>query len=151
MKYTCSVEINLPIEKVVALWIDEANFEKWQDGFQSIKHFEGQRNSIGTKSRILLQQGKRKIELTETILSNNLPEEKKALYEHIHMINTQTTKFKKINENQTRYISEVEYTKFNGFMPKLMAKLFPKMFKKQNQKWMNQFKKFTEGTEQNGS
>ena len=144
MKYTCSVDIGLPIERVVEIWTDETHFEKWQDGFQSINHFEGQRNSIGAKSRILFQQGKRKIELTETILSNNLPEEKKALYEHIHMINTQTTKFEKINENQTRYISEVEYTQFIGFMPQLMAKLFPRMFKQQSQKWMNQFKEFTE-------
>ncbi|MBC8754864.1 SRPBCC family protein [Kordia sp. YSTF-M3] len=147
MKYICSVAINAPIEKVVALWKDEASFEKWQDGFQSIQHFEGQPDAIGAKSKIIFQQGKRKLELIETILSNNLPEEKKALYEHIHMINTQTTKFEKINENQTRYISEVVYTKFNGIMPKLMAKLFPGMFKKQSQKWMDQFKKFTEETE----
>ena len=33
MKYTCSVEINLPIERVVELWIDETNFEKWQGCF----------------------------------------------------------------------------------------------------------------------
>lgn len=32
----------------------------------------------------------------------------------------------------------------NGIMPKLMAKLFPGMFKKQSQKWMDQFKEFVE-------
>lgn len=142
MKYTCTVHIDLPIGKVVDLWTDEKYFKKWQDGFQSIDHFEGQPNSVGAKSRILLEQGKRKIELTETIISNNLPEEKKALYVHIHMINTQTSRFQEITPNQTRYISEVEYTEFNGFMPKLMARLFPSMFKKQSQKWMNQFKEF---------
>lgn len=145
MKYTCSVDINVPITKVVELWADEAHFDKWQDGFQSITHLEGEPNAVGAKSRILLEQGKRKMELTETLLSNNLPAEKKALYEHIHMVNTQTSRFEQINELQTRYISEVEYTKFNGFMPKLMARLFPGMFKKQSQKWMDQFKEFAEG------
>ncbi|WP_350288683.1 SRPBCC family protein [uncultured Croceitalea sp.] len=144
MKYTCTIVINLPIENVVALWTNEAYFKEWQDGFQHITLQEGEPNSVGAKSKILLQEGKRKIELLETILVNNLPEEKKALYEHIHMTNTQTTRFQKISENQTRYISEVAYTKFNGFMPKLMAKLFPGMFKKQSQKWMNQFKIFAE-------
>lgn len=48
-----------------------------------------------------------------------------------------------IGQNKTQYISEVEYTKFNGFIIKLMAKLFPNKFKAQSQKWMNQFKKFT--------
>jgi len=85
------------------------------------------------------------MELIETIISNNLPDEKKALYVHEHMTNTQTTQFQELSPNQTRYISEVEYTKFNGFMPNLMAKLFPGVFKKQSQKWVNQFKAFAEG------
>ena len=142
MKYTCTVEIDLPIDKVAELWAHEQYFHKWQDGFQSIDHFKGVPNSIGAKSRIIIEQGKRKMELIETIISNKLPEEKKALYEHIHMTNTQTTRFEEVTTNQTLYISEVEYTQFNGFMPKLMAKLFPGMFKKQSQKWMNQFKEF---------
>ena len=100
---------------------------------------------MGAKSKILLQQGSRQIELTETILVSNLPEEKSGLHEHIHMTNTQTSRFKSIDQHTTRYISEVEYTKFNGMMPTLMAKLFPGMFKKQSQKWMDQFKAIAEG------
>ena len=144
MKYKCTVEINSPIEKVVNLWSDEDHFEKWQDGFHSIECIEGEANSVGAKSRILLQQGKKKMELIETILTNDLPNEKKAMYEHIHMTNTQTTKFESVSEGRTLYISEVEYTKFNGFIPNLMAKFFPSVFKKQSQKWMNQFKMFAE-------
>ena len=147
MKYTCTVDINLPIEKVAELWNDEQHFGKWQDGFQSIEHLEGEPHTAGAKSRILLAQGKRKMELTETIITNNLPEEKKALYVHIHMTNTQTTRFQQLSPSQTRYISEVEYTQFNGFMPKLMARLFPGMFRKQSQKWMDQFKAFAEDLE----
>ena len=84
------------------------------------------------------------MELFETILSLNLPEEKVALYEHIHMTNTQSSRFKSIENNRTLYTSEVEYTKFNGFLVKLMAKFFPGKFKEQSQKWMNQFKEFAE-------
>ena len=144
MKYICTVDIDMAIDKVAKLWEDENHFEKWQDGFQSITPLEGQPGSVGARSRILYQQGKRKMELTETIISNNLPQEKKALYEHTQMTNTQTTKFEKISESKTHYISEVEYTKFTGFIPNLMAMLFPGMFKKQSQKWMDQFKAFAE-------
>ena len=144
MKYKCRTEINSPIKKVVNLWSDENRFEKWQDGFLSIEHIEGEANSVGAKSKILSQQGKRKMELIETILSTDLPNEKKALYVHTHMTNTQTTKFESISEGRTLYISEVEYTKFNGFIPNLMAKFFPGVFKKQSQKWMNLFKMFVE-------
>ncbi len=143
MKYTCTVDINLPIDKVAALWDNENNFKEWQDGFESIEHLSGTPNSKGAKSKIILN-GKRKIELLETIILSDLPNEKIALYEHSHMTNTQTTRFKSIGQNKTQYISEVEYTKFNGFMIKLMAKLFPSKFKEQSQKWMNQFKEFAE-------
>ncbi len=144
MTYTCTVDINLPIDKVAVLWANEENFKHWQDGFQSIVLLEGIKDNVGAKSKITLLQGGRKMELIETILSDNLPEEKCGRYEHIHMTNTQTTRFERLAENKTRYTSEVEYTKFNGFMPKLLAKLFPGMFKKQSQKWMDQFKVFAE-------
>ena len=63
------------------------------------------------------------------------------------MTNTQTTRFLVIGKNKTQYTSEVEYKKFNGFMIKLIAKLFPTKFKEQSQKWMNQFKEFAEKTD----
>jgi len=125
MKYTCSIEINLPIDKVVELWKDKNNLKEWQDGFVSRKHISGDPDKPGAKSELIYQQGKRKIELVETIITNNLPHEKKALYEHIHMTNIHTTRFKSLENNKIQYISEVKYTKFNGIMPTLMAKLFP--------------------------
>ena len=144
MKYTCTVDINLPIDRVASLWSDENHLKHWQDGFKSIEHLEGKPGAVGAKSRLLYQQGKKNLELTETIITDNLPDEKKALYEHVHMVNTQSTRFVQIAEHKTRYISVVEYTQFNGFLPNLMAKLFPGMFKKQSQKWMDQFKEFAE-------
>ena len=108
MKYTCTIEINLPIDQVVQLWKNEDHFKEWQDGFQSIEHLSGAPNSKGARSKIILQDDKRRIELLETIISSNLPQEKKALYEHVHMINTQTTRFEKIKDNKNLYISEVE-------------------------------------------
>ncbi len=145
MKYICSIEINLPIAKVVELWNNENHFKEWQDGFEKMEHLDGIPNTNGAKARITFN-GKHKMELIETIISSNLPKEKVALYEHIHMTNTQASRFKDIGDNKTLYTSEVEYIKFNGFMIKLMAKLFPSKFKGQSQKWMNQFKEFAEGT-----
>ena len=144
MKYTCTITIKAPINKVIALWADEQHFDKWQDGFQFIERLQGEEGSVGATSKIVLEQGKRKMELIETIITNNLPTEKKAQYEHIHMTNTQSSRFEVMDKNTTRYTSEVEYTQFNGLMPKLMAKLFPEMFRKQSQKWMDQFKVFCE-------
>ena len=144
MKFTCDVTINVAISKVVGLWNDDQNLKMWQDGFVKKILISGQLNTVGAKSRIFLKQNKREMELLETITSINLPHEKSAIYEHIHMTNTLTNRFIKKNENLTQYISEVEYTKFNGIIPKLMAKFFPGVFKKQTQKWLDQFKNFAE-------
>ena len=137
MKYTCTIEIKLPVEKVAELWNNKNYFKEWQDGFKSIERISGIPDTEGAKSKIIFSD-KQTIELTETIISSNLPEEKIALYEHIHMTNTQTTRFQAIDDQKTLYVSEVEYTQFNGLMIKLMAKLFPGKFKAQSQKWMKQ-------------
>lgn len=146
MKYSCTVEIDLPIDRVVKLWEEEANFKKWQDGFISIEHLSGTPHTVGATAKIVLED-KRRIELLETIIINNLPREKTALYEHVHMTNRQTTRFEEIGSNKTRYVSEVEYTQFNGWLVKLMARLFPGKFKAQSQKWLQQFKEFAEGNQ----
>jgi len=143
MKYICTITINAPIDRVVSLWENEEYFHKWQEGFKSIEHLSGEPHTVVATSRIIIE-GKQRIELIETILSNNLPREKMGLYEHIHMTNTQKSSFKSIDESTTQYTSEVEYTKFNGIMIKIIAKLFPGQFKKQSQKWMENFKQFVE-------
>lgn len=143
MKYTCTVLIKKPIQEVVDLWSDESYFNQWQDGFKSSTLLSGIANTEGAKSKLILND-KRYIELIETIITSNLPHEKTALYEHSHMTNTQSSKFKAIDEHTTEYTSEVEYIKFNGLFITLIAKLFPKKFKAQSQKWMDQFKTFSE-------
>ena len=142
MKYTCKIIIKLSIEKVVELWSDEKHFREWQDGFVRIEHID-QDKVKGAKAKIYFD-GKHKFELLETIMINNLPQEKTALYEHTHMSNTQSSRFSKLGPNETEYTSEVIYTQFNGIMMKVISKLFPGKFKAQSEKWMKQFKEFAE-------
>ena len=144
MKYTCSVKVPLNRTDCVNLWMDESQFAEWQDGFQSKTWIEGKPNEIGSKSDIVLAQGKRRMELRETILDNNLPEHIEGRYDHIHMTNTQKITFEAMSSDSTLLTSDVEYTAFHSFMPKLMAKLFPGMFKKQSHKWLDQFRELAE-------
>jgi len=145
MKYTCTIEVALNREDCVQLWLDESKFGEWQDGFQHKKWIQGNPNETNSKSEIVWAQGKRKMELTETILENRLPEYILGEYVHIHMTNTQKISFEAISSQSTLIRSDVEYTAFHSFLPKIMAKLFPGMFKKQSQKWLDQFKALAEG------
>ena len=67
MKFTCYVQINLPVARVVSLWNDEANFINWQDGFSRKVLLEGKKDEPGTKSKIIYFQGLGQMELFETI------------------------------------------------------------------------------------
>ena len=144
MKFNCSVTINAPLEKVLALFVDPENLKEWQDGFMGIEHLSGTPGAPGAQSRMTYLIGKREIDLIETIRVNNLPEEFTALYEAQTMVNTMTSRFVGLENGITRYDAFVEYTRFNGFMPKLMATLMPGVFRKQTLKWLLQFRDFAE-------
>ena len=144
MKFTCTVDVKLPIEKTIALWSDPRNLKEWQDGFISLSHLSGEEGKPGAKSRLLYKMGKREMELIETIQVANLPSEFIALYEHKHMTNLMRNSFTEISPGITRWTSEINYIKFNGFIPRIMSFLMPGMFKKQAQKWFDQFKEFAE-------
>jgi hypothetical protein len=144
MKFACSTDIDVPIDKVVALFNDPHNFKEWQDGFISYEPISGTPRTEGAKSKITFLNKGHKMELIETIQVMHLPAEMTALYEHEHMVNTLTTTFTELPGQKTRYATNIGYIKFNSFMPRLMAWLMPGMFKKQSQKWADQFKAFAE-------
>ena len=140
MKFTCTVEINAPLDLVAQIFEDPEQQKHFQDGFLSKELLSGTPGDIGAKSRLVYKR----LELIETIIENNLPHDFKALYEHKHTTNTMAVNFTVLDYQTTRYSSEIEYTKFNGFVVNVMVKLFPSLFKKQVQKWMNQFKIYVE-------
>ena len=144
MKFTCTVEIKQPIDEVVKLFDNPENLREWQDGFESFDHISGTPGEPQAQSRLVYKQGKGSMELIETILVNDLPREFSATYDHKHMSNIMTNRFSSLDENRTRWDAEINYTEFKSFMPKLMAFLFPGMFRKQVQKWLDQFKAFAE-------
>ncbi|GAB5399676.1 MAG: hypothetical protein Aureis2KO_12610 [Aureisphaera sp.] len=144
MKFNCSVEINQPQQKVAELFANPAYLGEYQDSFISKELLQGEEGQNGAISKMLYKQGKGQMELTETILENDLPHSFVGHYHHKHMDNTMRCEFTPLSESSTRYVSEIEYTAFRGFMPKLIAKLFPGMFKKQVQKWLDNFKVFAE-------
>ena len=73
MKFTCAAEIDAPLEKVVRLFENPDNLNKWITGLVSFTHKSGTPGQPGAKSEIVIQAGKQKIELLETIISNSPP------------------------------------------------------------------------------
>ena len=144
MKFTGTIDIDQPLEKVAELFADPQYLGEYQDGFVKKELVSGQAGQDGAVSKMYYKYGKRDMELTETIIANRLPHSFEGFYHHKHMDNTMKCTFTALSDNQTRYDSEFEYTRISWVMPRLMFMLFPGMFRKQGQKWMNQFKAFAE-------
>lgn len=142
MKYSAEIEINKPVDKVIELFDNPDNMYKWMKGLQSFEHISGTAGRPGAKSRLKFKMGKRDIEMVETILVRNLPDEFTGTYEVKGVYNIVKNKFQKIDERKTRYITEQEF-QFKGFM-KCIAFLMPGAFKKESMKHLVNFKNFAE-------
>jgi len=142
MKYTTEIEINQPIDKVIALFDNPDNMSKWMEGLQSFEHLSGTPGQVGAKSKLRFKMGKRDFEMIETITVRNLPDEFSGNYEAKGVFNIVKNKFVKLSDNSTKYITENEF-QMKGFM-KLIGFLMPGAFKKQSYKYLLDFKKFAE-------
>ncbi len=144
MKFQGSIDINAPLEMVTNLFADKAHMGEYQDGFVKKDLTSGEEGKDNSVSKIFYKTKKHEIELTETVVANKLPHSFEGFYHHKHMDNTMKCTFTALSEFETRYETEIEYTRINWVMPKLFALLFPSMYRKPAQKWMNNFKVFVE-------
>lgn len=144
MKFTCRVEINLPKEKTVEIWKAPANLKHWQDGFDHYEHLSGKMDTVGSKGMLHYNIKGKPMELEETIIEINLPHLMEGEYVHKHMTNRMRNTFQELGPEKTIWTAEIHYIKFNGLFMKLFAFFGKGVFKKQTQKWLDQFKVFAE-------
>lgn len=144
MKYTCEIEINQPVEKVIALFDNPDNMPKWMEGLQSFEHISGTPGQPGAKSKLKFKMGRREMEMTETITARNLPEDFSGYYEMDGVINNIKNSFTALSENKTLYKTENEFEIKKNFVMKMFSILMPGMFKKQSMKYLQSFKRFAE-------
>ncbi len=144
MKFEGFIDIDQTIEVVTSLFADPKYIGEYQEGFIKKVLESGEPGEPGTISKLYYGSGKHEMVLTETVISNKLPDSFEAFYHHKHMDNTMKCEFKALGERKTRYLVKVAYTRINWVMPKLMALLFPGMYRKPARKWMANFKQFVE-------
>ena len=144
MKYSNEIIINLPRSKVIELFNDPGNLVEWQKTLQSFQHLNGKPGEPGARSQLVYLNGKRRTELVETVISNNLPEEFSAVYETKGLSNQLKNYFFEMDEDKTKWISQAEMS-ISGIFLKIMSLLMPGMFSKQSRTFMEDFKTFAEG------
>ncbi len=145
MKYQNSIVIQKPIDVVIALFDNPDNMKHWQPGLQSFELIKGVAGQPGAVSKLTYQMGNRLVEMTETITERNLPTIFAGIYESKNVWNLVSNSFIDNGDGSTTWITETEF-KFSGFMMKAISTLMPGAFKKQSQKFLDDFKQFAEST-----
>ncbi len=80
MKYSGEVIINLPRERVIELFDNPGNMPKWQPGLQSFEPLSGEPGQPGAQSKLVYDMNGRRVEMVETIVTRNLPDEFSGTY-----------------------------------------------------------------------
>lgn len=143
MKYTIETIIEKPREEVIRKLDNVENLKHWQRGLVSAEHISGVPGEIGAKMKLNYKMGKREVDLIETIIKSEFPNEFHATYDAKGMRSVQHNYFEETPEGHTKWINKNEFEP-EGFMIRLMAFLMPGAFKKQSSQYLNDFKKFAE-------
>jgi hypothetical protein len=153
MKYTVSTHVALPRERVVQLIADPANFPKWLRGLMVHEPISGASGEVGTKSRVVFQMGKQKVECLETVTRREpadlgrIPKESVVQFDREivgeGMWSIVRDRFTEAGPDKTFWESESEY-RFSGLMMRLVGHLMPGSFRKQSEQHMQDFKAFAE-------
>ena len=143
MKFSAEVTINKDREEVWRLFDNVENLYKWQLTLKEFKLESGGAGKPGAKSRLKYLEGKREVEMIETIISRNEPEEFSGTYEMKGAKHWIKNSFEVIDENKTKWVMDSEF-QFSGIY-KLMTPFIKGMIIKRTNSDMNRFKNFAEG------
>lgn len=142
MKYTTEILIDLPRDEFIKKLEDPENMKHWQKGLVSYEQLSKNPGQEGAQMSLKYKMGNREMDLIETIIKKNLPEEMHATYDAKGVHNLQKNYYRD-EDGKTRWITESDF-QFSGFGMKLMGFLMPGAFKKQTLIYMQDFKKFAE-------
>lgn len=153
MKYAVSIEIAKPLEEVAQLLADPAHLPKWLRGLVVHQPLSGVHGQVGTRSRVVLQMGKQRMECAETVTRRE-PSDLRELAEGsvVHFERELATegmwsvvrdRLSEAGPATTLWVSESEY-RFNGVLMRLVGLLMPGAFRKQSLQHMQDFKAFAE-------
>lgn len=153
MKYTVSMEIALPLERVARLLADPEHLPKWLRGLVLHEPLSGVHGQVGTRSRVVLRTGHQEFEGTETITRrepvdlHGIAKDSVVRFEREivgnGMWSAARERLTETGPDTTLWVSENEY-RFSGVLMRLVGLLMPGAFRKQSLQHMRDFKAFAE-------
>ncbi len=142
MKFVAEVIINRPRERVIQLMADPANMPQWQPGIQSITPLNADRDAVGAKSRVIFATHGIHLEMIETVIRRNPPDEFISSFEARGVKNLVSNRFYPEGPGQTRWVMENSF-EFSGFMA-VARPFIGEILARQTRESMQRFKMFAE-------
>jgi carbon monoxide dehydrogenase subunit G len=161
MKYTVSIEIAVPRERVAQLLADPAHLPMWLRGLVLHEPVSGTHGQVGTESRVVMQMGTQTMEATETITRrepanlHGIPRDSVVHFDREivakGMWSTARERLTEVGPETTLWESENEH-RFSSVPMRLVGLVMPGAFRKQTRRHMQDFKAFAEqGTDVRGA
>jgi hypothetical protein len=153
VKYTVSLEIALPREKVALLLADPAHLPRWLRGLILHEPVSGTHGQVGTVSRVVLRSGTQQTEATETVTRrepedlHEIPADGVVHYEREivaeGMWSAARERLTETGPATTLWESENEY-RFSSLPMRMLTPFLGGAFRKQSRQHMQDFKAFAE-------
>lgn len=153
MKYTESIEVDLPRKDVVRLISDAESIPTWLRGLKRHELLSGNHGEVGTSSRFVFDSGGQEMEATETVVRQepqdleNLQASEIVYYDRElkadGMWSISKDRFIELEPERTLWESENVY-RFDGVMMRVLAPFMKGSFRKQQRVHMEDFKAFAE-------
>lgn len=143
MKYTMEVDIDAPVQAVVAIAAQPTEWKNWLEGLKEFEHLSGIDGKAGSRYRLVFQTGKMEMGFTAKIIQSELPELMRMQMDACNLLATSTTRLRAVGAGQTRYTSEQVFA-FKGVFNQLIGFILQREFKAQTRRHMANFKRLVE-------
>jgi uncharacterized protein YndB with AHSA1/START domain len=141
MKNVIELDINLPRERVAALFADPRNTTKWMDDVERYEPISGEPGMPGSTYRLVPKTGK--MVFVATVISRQLPDEARLTLDASSVAVSVTGTFVAVSPDRTRLVSE-EVFSFKGLFNKLFGFVAQSSIRNAHRRHMEAFKRFAE-------
>jgi len=142
LKFRSEVEIEKPIEELIVLIQNPEVTLKWLQGLRSVKHVSGELRQPGAISKVVFDSPAGRLLITETVVSNDLPQEYIMRYDGQGYVSYSNYSFEKVSKGSTRFILQQD-VELKGAL-RLVEGLMKKTMEKQLNKSAESFKRYAE-------
>jgi len=142
MKFRTEIDIDRPVNELIGLLQDPDVTMKWLDGLRSVKHVSGDFRRPGCVSRVVFDSPAGRMLITETVISNELPEEYIIRYDGQGYVSYSNYSFEELSSDSTKFII-VQHVELKGAF-KLAGGLLKGTMDRQLNKSAESFKRYAE-------